>query len=88
MAEHTDITQEHLLRSSLELMDSWPADARPDRLDGSAITLSYAEAVGLVERCEIQKPCAACGTPRTDYTFYRITPAGQAALKIWKGEIS
>lgn len=78
---------DNLLRSSLELMDSWPDDARPDRLDGSAITLAWAEAVGLVERCEIQKPCASCGTPRIDYTFWRITAAGQACLAAWKGDL-
>lgn len=31
----------------------------------------------LVENCEVKKPCRTCGTPRTDYRYYRITGAGK-----------
>lgn len=37
--------------------------------------------IGLVERQEVQKACKTCGTPRFDYAFYRMTPAGH--LFVW-----
>ena len=35
---------------------------------------------GWLEQATQHKPCDGCGKPKADYSFYRITAAGQAAL--------
>lgn len=78
MSDH----RETLLRGAMDLLENWPDDARPDRLDGMMLSVAFAEAAGLIERTTTTKPCSACGAPKPDYSFYRITPAGQVALEI------
>lgn len=70
----------------LEVMENWPADARPDRLESPAgeermsIILSMGLGCGWLEQVASSKPCRECGQAVHDHSFYRITAAGQAAL--------
>ena len=36
---------------------------------------------GLISREEQTKPCAACGTPKVDFSYWRATPAGRLLIE-------
>lgn len=74
----------------LEMLEDWPDDSRPDRIcerageESTSVILSLGIAIKWIEEVDIMKPCASCGTSKAAYRFYRITPAGQAALDVSK----
>jgi hypothetical protein len=58
------------------VLRDFPADGQLQRMDDQAL---YTDIIlsGLVQREEVQKPCKCCGTPKFDYAYFRITPAGR-----------
>jgi hypothetical protein len=58
------------------VLRDFPADGQLQRMDDRDTFFDLAMS-GLVERQEVQKECKTCGTPKYDYAYWRITPAGR-----------
>ena len=70
-----NISPEEIDRLASKL-EAWPANGKP-AFDDDVVTL---KAYGLIEEIEQKAPCRTCGTPRVDYTYMKITPAGRLFL--------
>lgn len=58
---------------------SFPDNGKPPEGFGTEegmVTLAMLE-YGLLKRHDQTKPCRECGTPRPDYSYMKITPAGR-----------
>ena len=73
--------REHIA-GAVYLLENWPADAKPDLRDETREAAAYAEAIGWIERATVHQPCPACGHARPSYAYFRITAAGNAALRL------
>lgn len=86
----TDKLRVERLGRLLEIMDDWPADARPDRRESAegeeriSTILAMGLGCGWLEQSTQHSPCDGCGKPKADHSFYQITAAGQAALDVAK----
>lgn len=58
------------------------AEGRIPRAVGSGSPHSTAIHLGFIEECFQEKPCPTCGTPRHDWTYWKVTPAGNAYLSL------
>lgn len=46
------------------------------------VYVGVARSLGLVEEHEVKKPCRSCGHPQHDYSYSKLTLAGQAYLAL------
>lgn len=58
------------------LLREWPDNGKPP----NSVVLQWAQFFRFVEEIDVRKLCSACGTPRHDYSYMKITPAGKAFL--------
>lgn len=79
-----------MITSVIHLLQNWPSDGNPDKLDGQQLTVAYAYGAGLIERITQKKQCSACGAARDAFSYYKITPAGRLlvdAVEMVRGEL-
>lgn len=76
MTPSPDTLPEEPMRKQFEALRDFPADGRPD---GTADpeTMTWLILNGYIELHEQMKACSCCGTPKLDYSFFRITNAGR-----------
>jgi hypothetical protein len=63
----------HRLSALAYLLANFPSDGKPRDREAQIDALL----LGFIEKREITKPCASCGTARPDYSYFKITPAGK-----------
>jgi hypothetical protein len=57
-------------------------EGRKPRELGFGSAHSTAVHLGFIEECSQKKPCPTCGTPLHDWTYWRVTLAGDAYLTL------
>jgi hypothetical protein len=67
------------LERMLAVLRAFPDDGKPEKSASQEVIVDLIS-YNLIERREVQKACQCCGTPRLDYSFFRITPAGRLIL--------
>jgi len=78
----SDIEPE-LLADIIAFLRDFPSNGKP------ADTDAYwgARVAGLIEEKEITKPCKNCGTPLTDYRYWKISAAGKVLLQALDAQV-
>jgi hypothetical protein len=66
------------IEEMIECLAAWPADGRPQNV----MLRTALQALGFIEEKTQMKSCKSCGTPRPDWTYYKITPAGKILLAV------
>jgi len=77
-------TDPELLRAMAERLANYPSDGKPPNDD----TTHALNLCGFIERIEINKSCPACGTPKLDYSYLKITAGGRYFLAAMQQEKS
>jgi hypothetical protein len=56
-----------------------PANGKPPRgmMTEEGVIIEWLIALGFIEEHEQTKPCRDCGTPRPDYSYVKVSPAGR-----------
>jgi rubrerythrin len=65
-----------IVEAMLERLTNFPANGKPPN-DDTTMSLILC---GFVERVDIDKACPACGTPKLDYSYMKITAGGRAFM--------
>lgn len=72
----------NLLSAMIDRLANFPSDGKPP-IDETTMALI---ACGFIERQEVQKHCATCGTLRLDYSYLKLTAGGRAFLTVAQRE--